>query len=60
MDFGTVFLIIALVVIAVVLGVGVTVAVLISRGVLGLVSRSRPKYELAKRNALKVRAQFSI
>ncbi len=57
MDFGTVFLIIALVVIAVVLGVGVTVAVLISRGVLGLVSRSRPKYELAKRNALKVRAQ---
>ncbi|MCQ9164813.1 hypothetical protein [Arthrobacter sp. STN4] len=57
MDFGTAVLIIALVVIAVVLGVGITLAVLISRGVLGLVNRSRPRYEQARRNALKVRAQ---
>lgn len=57
MDFGTVILIIALVAIAVVLGVGITLAVLISRGVLGLVNKSKPRYELAKRNALKVRAQ---
>ncbi|NVM93587.1 hypothetical protein [Arthrobacter wenxiniae] len=57
MDFGTVILIIALVAIAVVVGVGVTLAVLISRGVLSLVNKSKPKYELAKRNAFKVRAQ---
>ena len=57
MDASTALLIIALVIIAVVLGIGITLAVLISRGVLGLVHKSKPKYELAKRNALKVRAQ---
>lgn len=57
MDPGTVFLIIVLVIILIVVGVAVTVGVLISRGVLGLVKMSKPKYELAKRNALKVRAQ---
>ncbi|MGO4385856.1 hypothetical protein [Specibacter sp. RAF43] len=57
MDPGTVFLIIMLVIIAIVVVAGVTVAVLISRGVLGLVRLSRPKYDSARRNALKVRAQ---
>lgn len=59
MDFGTVFLILMLVIIAIVLGVGITLAVLISRGVLSLVKVSKPKYESAKRSALKVRAESS-
>lgn len=57
MDAGTVFLIIVLVIIVIVLGVGVTLAVLVSKGVLGLVRMGKPKYEIAKRNALKVRAE---
>lgn len=57
MDFGTVFLILMLVVIAIVLGVAITVGVLVSRGVLTLVKLSKPKYESAKRNAMKVRAE---
>lgn len=57
MDGGTVFLIIVLVIIAVVVGVGVTLAVFISRGVTGLVRVSKPKYQIAKRNALKIRAE---
>ena len=56
MDFGTVFLILMLVIIAIVVGVTITVGVLISRGVLSLVKFSKPKYESAKRSALKVRA----
>lgn len=59
MDFGTVFLIIMLVIIAIVVGVGVTLAVLVSRGVLGLAKMSKPKIESAKRGALKVRAESS-
>lgn len=59
MEFGTVFLILTLVVIAIVLGVGITLAVLVSRGVLGLVKIGKPKYESAKRSALKVRAESS-
>lgn len=57
MDFGTVFLILMLVIIAVVLGVAITIGVLVSRGVLGLVKISKPKYESAKRSALKARAE---
>lgn len=57
MDAGTVFLIIVLVIIAIVLGVGITLAVLVSRGVVGLVRMGKPKYQLAKRNAMKIRAE---
>jgi hypothetical protein len=57
MDPGTVFLIISLVIIAIVLGAGITIAVLVSRGVLGLMKLSKPKIESAKRTALKARAQ---
>ncbi|WP_104086242.1 hypothetical protein [Arthrobacter sp. GMC3] len=57
MDFGTVFLILMLVIIAIVVGVAITIGVLVSRGVLGLVKLSKPKYESAKRSALKVRAE---
>lgn len=57
MDFGTAFLIIMLVIILVVVGAAVTVGVLVSRGVLSLVKVSKPKYEMARRSALKVRAQ---
>lgn len=56
MDFGTVFLILMLVIIAIVVGVAITVGVLVSRGVVSLVKISKPKYESAKRSALKVRA----
>lgn len=59
MDIGTVFLIIMLVIIAIVVGVGITLAVLVSRGVLGLAKMSKPKIESAKRSALKVRAETS-
>ena len=56
MDLGTVFLILMLVIIAIVVGVAITVGVLVSRGVVSLVKISKPKYESAKRSALKVRA----
>lgn len=59
MDFGTVFLILMLVIIAIVVGVGITLAVLVSRGVLSLAKMSKPKIESAKRSALKVRAETS-
>lgn len=57
MDLGTVFLILMLVIIAIVVGVAITVGVLISRGVVSLVKVSKPKYESAKRSALKMRAE---
>ncbi|GAA4655574.1 hypothetical protein [Arthrobacter cryoconiti] len=57
MDGVTAFLIIILVILAIVVGVGITVAVLVSRGVLTLVKLSKPKYESAKRSAFKVRAE---
>ncbi|WP_125613952.1 hypothetical protein [Specibacter cremeus] len=57
MDSGTVILVIALVIIALVVGGIVTVAVLVSRGVVGLVRWSKPGLERAKFEALKVRAQ---
>ena len=56
MDFGTVFLILMLVIIAIVVGGAITLGILIRRGVVGLVKISKPKYESAKRSALKVRA----
>lgn len=56
MDFGTVFLILMLVIIAIVVGGAVIMGVLVRRGVVGLVKISKPKYESAKRSALKVRA----
>lgn len=59
MDFGTVFFILMLVIIAIVLGVAVTIGVLVRRGVVGLVKISKPKYESAKRSALKARADAS-
>lgn len=59
MDFGTVFLILMLVIIAIVVGVAIVMGVLIRRGVLGLMKISKPKYESAKRNALKARAETS-
>ncbi|MET4002294.1 hypothetical protein ABIB48_001003 [Arthrobacter sp. UYCu511] len=59
MDLGTVFLILMLVIIAIVLGVAITIGVLISRGVVGLVKIGKPKYESAKRGALKARAESS-
>lgn len=57
MDGITAFLIIILVVIAIVVAVGVTAFLLISKGVKGLVKASTPKIKAAKRNALKVRAE---
>lgn len=59
MDFGTVFLILMLVLIALAVGAAITLGVLVSRGVVGLVKIGKPKYESAKRSALKVRAESS-
>lgn len=59
MDPVTGLLILALVIIAIVIGVAITVGVLVSRGVLGLVKISKPKIESAKRSALKIRAESS-
>ena len=59
MDLGTVFLILMLVIIAIAVGAAITLGVLISRGVLSLVKIGKPKYESAKRSALKVRAESS-
>ncbi len=59
MDLGTVFLILMLVFIAIAVGVAITLGVLVSRGVLSLVKIGKPKYESAKRSALKVRAESS-
>ncbi len=56
MDFGIVFLILMLVIIAIVVGGAITLGILIRRGVVGLVKISKPKYESAKRSALRVRA----
>lgn len=57
MDLWTVLFIVILVVIALVVVAIVTGAVMLSRGVLGLVNKGKPKYESAKRSALKVRAE---
>lgn len=57
MDFGTVFLILMLVIIAIVLGVGITLAFFLSRGVLGVVKFSKPKIESAKWSAMRMRAE---
>ena len=59
MEFGTAFLIVMLVIIAIVLGVGITLAFFLSRGVLGLVKISKPKIESAKWQAMRVRAEAS-
>lgn len=59
MDIGTVLLVILLVIIAFGVGAAITLGVLISRGVVGLVKFGKPKYESAKRSALKVRAESS-
>ncbi len=57
MDLWTVLFIVILVVIALVVVAIVTGGVMLSRGVLGLVKKGKPKYESAKRSALKVRAE---
>ncbi|MBP2412472.1 hypothetical protein JOF48_001271 [Arthrobacter stackebrandtii] len=57
MDLWTVVFIVILVVIALVVVAIVTGGVMLSRGVLGLVKKGKPKYESAKRSALKVRAE---
>lgn len=59
MEFGTVFLILSLVIVAIFLGVAVTLGILVSRGVIGLAKFSKPRIESAKRSALKVRAGSS-
>lgn len=59
MDPVTAALVLMLVIIAIVLGVAVTLGVLARRGVLSLVKMSKPKYESAKRSALKARAEAS-
>ncbi|MHA7268580.1 hypothetical protein [Arthrobacter sp. HLT1-20] len=59
MDPITAVLVVILVIIAIVLGVAVTLGVLARRGVLSLVKISKPKYESAKRSALKARAEAS-
>jgi len=57
MDWAAALLILVLVIIAIVVGVAITMGVLIRRGVLGLVKLSKPKYDSAKRSAMKVRAE---
>ena len=59
MDFGTVLLILSLVIIAIVLAVAITLGVLVYRGALSLAKKSKPRIESAKLNALKVRAESS-
>lgn len=59
MDPITAVLVVILVIIAIVLGVAITFGVLARRGVLGLIKLSKPKYESAKRSALKARAEAS-
>lgn len=59
MDPVAAVLVLILVIIAVVLGVAITAGVLVRRGVVGLVKISKPKYESAKRSALKARAETS-
>lgn len=59
MDLWTVLFIVILVVIAIVIVAVVTGGIMLSRGVLGLVKKGKPKYESARRSALKVRAESS-
>lgn len=59
MDPITAVLVVILVIIAIVVGGAVTMGVLARRGVLGLIKLSKPKYESAKRSALKARAEAS-
>lgn len=57
MDLWTVVFIVILVIIAIVITVIVTGGVMLTRGISGLVKKGKPKYEVAKQNALKVRAE---
>jgi hypothetical protein len=59
MDPVTGLLILALVIIAIVLAVAITLGVLVYRGALTLANRSKPRIEYAKRRALKMRAESS-